>query len=33
MSLPFHGTEARKKEEILTHAKDFLEQYFASIRR
>ncbi|KAK0160391.1 hypothetical protein PV328_007803 [Microctonus aethiopoides] len=33
MSLPFHGTEPRKKEEILIHAKDFLEQYFTSIRR
>ncbi|XP_008546993.1 nitric oxide synthase, salivary gland [Microplitis demolitor] len=33
MSLPFHGTEPRKKEELLIHAKDFLEQYFASIRR
>ncbi|XP_034942004.1 nitric oxide synthase, salivary gland [Chelonus insularis] len=33
MSLPFHGTEPRKKEDILVHAKDFLEQYFTSIRR
>lgn len=33
MQLPLHGTEPRTKEEILGHAKDFLEQYFASIRR
>ncbi|XP_032680802.1 nitric oxide synthase, salivary gland [Odontomachus brunneus] len=33
MQLPTHGTEARTKEEILIHAKDFLEQYFTSIRR
>ncbi|XP_047348938.1 nitric oxide synthase, salivary gland isoform X3 [Vespa velutina] len=33
MALPNHGTEPRPKEEILVHAKNFLEQYFASIRR
>ncbi|XP_043272207.1 nitric oxide synthase, salivary gland [Venturia canescens] len=33
MSLPVHGTESRTKEEILLHAKEFLEQYFSSIRR
>ncbi|XP_003698873.1 nitric oxide synthase, salivary gland [Apis florea] len=33
MQLPIHGTEPRSKEEILVHAKDFLEQYFSSIRR
>lgn len=33
MTLPFHGPEPRKKEELLIHAKDFLEQYFTSIRR
>lgn len=33
MALPFHGTEPRSKDEILNHAKDFLEQYFTSIRR
>ncbi|XP_011646208.1 nitric oxide synthase, salivary gland [Pogonomyrmex barbatus] len=33
MQLPLHGTEPRTKEEILFHAKDFLEQYFTSIRR
>lgn len=33
MQLPTHGTEPRSKEEILVQAKDFLEQYFSSIRR
>ncbi|XP_076232753.1 nitric oxide synthase [Calliopsis andreniformis] len=33
MQLPTHGTEPRSKEEILVYAKDFLEQYFSSIRR
>ncbi|XP_015598208.1 nitric oxide synthase, salivary gland [Cephus cinctus] len=33
MSVPSHGPKPRSKEEILVHAKDFLEQYFASIRR
>ncbi|XP_015431485.1 PREDICTED: nitric oxide synthase, salivary gland [Dufourea novaeangliae] len=33
MQLPTHGPESRSKEEILVHAKDFLEQYFSSIRR
>ncbi|XP_076549445.1 nitric oxide synthase isoform X3 [Osmia lignaria lignaria] len=33
MQLPIHSTEARSREEILVHAKDFLEQYFSSIRR
>lgn len=33
MQLPLHGTEPRTKEEVLIHAKDFLEQYFTSIRR
>nr|AJA40861.1 nitric oxide synthase egg isoform [Philanthus triangulum] len=33
MQLPTHGTEPRSKEEILVHAKDFLQQYFSSIRR
>ncbi|XP_031367225.1 nitric oxide synthase, salivary gland isoform X1 [Apis dorsata] len=33
MQLPIHSTEPRSKEEILLHAKDFLEQYFSSIRR
>ncbi|XP_012262601.2 nitric oxide synthase, salivary gland [Athalia rosae] len=33
MALPNHSTEPRSKEEILVHAKDFLDQYFASIRR
>ncbi|XP_043579281.1 nitric oxide synthase, salivary gland [Bombus pyrosoma] len=33
MQLPIHGTEARSREETLVHAKDFLEQYFSSIRR
>ncbi|KAK9297866.1 hypothetical protein QLX08_008617 [Tetragonisca angustula] len=33
MQLPIHGTESRSREEILVHAKDFLEQYFSSIRR
>ncbi|XP_076182998.1 nitric oxide synthase isoform X1 [Ptiloglossa arizonensis] len=33
MQLPTHGTESRSKEEILVQAKDFLEQYFSSIRR
>ncbi|XP_072754682.1 nitric oxide synthase, salivary gland-like [Anoplolepis gracilipes] len=33
MQLPLHGNEPRTKEEILIHAKDFLEQYYASIRR
>ncbi|XP_043519270.1 nitric oxide synthase, salivary gland isoform X1 [Frieseomelitta varia] len=33
MQIPIHGTEPRSREEILVHAKDFLEQYFSSIRR
>ncbi|XP_017880719.1 nitric oxide synthase, salivary gland [Ceratina calcarata] len=33
MQLPNHGTEPRSREETLVHAKDFLDQYFSSIRR
>ncbi|CAK9823130.1 Nitric oxide synthase, salivary gland [Anthophora retusa] len=33
MQLPNHGPEPRSREEILVQAKDFLEQYFSSIRR
>ncbi|XP_023316908.1 nitric oxide synthase-like [Trichogramma pretiosum] len=33
MSTPPHGTEVRKSNEILEHAKDFLNQYFTSIKR
>ncbi|XP_012275116.1 nitric oxide synthase, salivary gland isoform X2 [Orussus abietinus] len=33
MQLPSHSVECRTKEEILVQAKDFLEQYFISIRR
>ncbi|XP_023246488.1 nitric oxide synthase-like [Copidosoma floridanum] len=32
VSLPSHGTEVRSSVEILKHAEDFLEQYFASIK-
>lgn len=27
------GTEVRKKEVVVEHAKDFLNQYYTSIRR
>lgn len=27
------GTSVRSKEEVLLHAKDFLDQYFGSIKR
>ncbi|XP_066586894.1 nitric oxide synthase, salivary gland [Prorops nasuta] len=33
MAIPTHPSEPRKKEEVLVHAKDFLEQYYQSIRR
>ncbi|XP_011496043.1 PREDICTED: nitric oxide synthase, salivary gland [Ceratosolen solmsi marchali] len=33
MSRPTHGIELRKPKEVLEHAKDFLEQYFTSIKR
>jgi hypothetical protein len=33
MSRPTRGIELRQPKEILENAKDFLEQYFSSIKR